>query len=132
MDGNEGQRLEETLQSFIPSNIQCILPPYPRKMGTYIPDILIDKSYDVSQIRFDKNISQNVTALSLEIASLLSVDKLFIVGYDGYSENLTENEFELFNENEELFNLPHPFGLISLTKTKYKSLVVDSIFCHLQ
>jgi 4-hydroxy 2-oxovalerate aldolase len=130
--GNEGQRLEETLQHYIPSNIQCVLPPFPRKMGTYIPNVLKDKSFEVSQIRFEENISQNVTALALEIACLNSVDELFVVGYDGYGESVSENEFELFNENEELFRLSHPFDLISLTKTKYKNLIVGSIFSQVK
>lgn len=129
--GNEGHRMEEVFNGDLPLNSLCILPPAPRKMGTYIPSQLIDNSYQLDALSFTGTSAENVTALALELSIKLNARKVYVVGYDGYSENVNENQIELFNENEELFKSKLPFVLLSLTTTKYTNIKFNSIYAFL-
>jgi 4-hydroxy 2-oxovalerate aldolase len=126
--GNEGHRMEEVFKGELPLNAYCILPPSPRKMGTYIPFQLINNSYQLDALSLKGAISENVTALALELCLKLKSKVVYVTGYDGYSENVNENQLELFNENEELFKCDFPFVLKSLTPTKYKTLKSNSLY----
>lgn len=129
--GNEGHRMEEVFKGDLPLDSLCILPPSPRKMGTYIPSQLINNSYQLDALSFTGTSAENVTALALELSIRLNSKKVFVVGYDGYSENVSENQMELFNENEELFKSNLPFELQSLTTTKYTNIKFNSIYAFL-
>jgi len=50
--GNEGHRMEEVFKGDLPLDALCVLPPSPRKMGTYIPSSLADKSVELNQETF--------------------------------------------------------------------------------
>lgn len=129
--GNEGHRMEEVFKGDLPLDSLCILPPSPRKMGTYIPSQLINNSYQLDALSFTGTSAENVTALALELSIRLNAGKVHVVGYDGYSENVKENQMELFNENEELFKSNLPFELQSLTTTKYTNIKFNSIYAFL-
>jgi 4-hydroxy 2-oxovalerate aldolase len=129
--GNEGHRMEEVFKGDLPLDSLCILPPSPRKMGTYIPSQLINNSYQLDALSFTGASAENVTALALELSIRLNAGKVYVVGYDGYSENVNENQIELFNENEELFKSKLPFVLQSLTTTKYTNIKFNSIYAFL-
>ena len=129
--GNEGHRMEEVFNGDLPLDSLCILPPSPRKMGTYIPSQLINNSYQLDVLSFTGVSDENVTALALELSIRLNASKVYLVGYDGYSENINENQIELFNENEELFKSPLPFVLQSLTTSKYTNIKFNSIYAFL-
>jgi len=129
--GNEGHRMEEVFEGDLPSDTLCVLPPSPRKMGTYIPSHLINNSYQLDALSFVGSSSENVTALALELSIRLKSKVVYIVGYDGYSENVSENQIELFNENEELFKNDLMFDLNSLTPTKYTNLSFNSIYAFI-
>ena len=132
--GNEGHRLEEVFGDV--SNVKgtCILPPYPRKMGTYIPKKLENQAFELKDVSFTDQLKDTHTALAIETARVMFIKKLYIVGYDGYGEEaMGKKEQELFAENELLFNKAQQAGLelISLTSTSYNKLKKDSIFARL-
>jgi 4-hydroxy 2-oxovalerate aldolase len=132
--GNEGHRLEEVFGDV--SNVKgtCILPPYPRKMGTYIPKKLENQAFELKDVSFTDQLKDTHTALAIETARVMFINKLYIVGYDGYGEEaMGKKEQELFAENELLFNKAQQAGLelISLTSTSYNKLKKDSIFARL-
>lgn len=129
--GNEGHRMEEVFNNNLPLNIVCVLPPYPRKMGTYIPEVLKGNSFQIDSIRFQGDIAENITALALEVCYKLNAQEVYFLGYDGYTGELSQNQLELFNENEELFKLSSDLSLAALTPTKYKNIKYQSIFSQL-
>jgi len=129
--GNEGHRLEEVFQG---SNIKgkCILPPYPREMGTYVPKSLTENSFELESVEFTDLYRDSHTALALQSILALKIEKVFMTGYDGYSGNhIGEKEQELFLENQHLFSkIKGHFNiqLLSLTPTKYTNLKGDSVY----
>jgi 4-hydroxy 2-oxovalerate aldolase len=129
--GNEGHRLEDIFQG---SNIKgkCILPPYPREMGTYIPKSLTDKAFELESVEFTELYKDSHTALALQSILALKIEKVFITGYDGYSgDHIGEKEQELYLENQYLFSKIRDnfeIQLMSLTPTKYTNLKGDSVY----
>lgn len=129
--GNEGHRLEDIFRNYTNFNSLCILPPYPRKMGTYIPEIVHNTTFELESIDFTNQVEDSHTVLALQTALNLKADKIYVVGYDGYQgNNIMEKEQELFIENEMLFKDLVNQGVVlsSLTPTKYKSLSSQSIY----
>lgn len=130
--GNEGHRLEDV---FANKNIKgkCILPPFPRTMGTYVPSQLKEKSYELAKVDFTENFKDSHTALALQSILELGLKEVYCVGYDGYEGNISKKEQELFLENEYLFCLIKPklLNLISLTETNYAELSSSSVYAEL-
>ena len=134
--GNEGQRLERTfrddMQSF--SGI-CVLPPYPREMGTYIPPSVKDKSYELANFTFTSEAHGNsLTATAIQCAKDLGAGTVYFAGYDGYSDgNISQRERDLFMENERIFREAASDGLTCLTllPTKYEQLGADSVYAYI-
>lgn len=132
--GNEGHRLEEVFGDLSNVTGKCILPPYPRKMGTYIPNKLEDNAYELKEVSFTDKLKDTHTAIALETARELGLNKIYIVGYDGYAgASMGQKEQELFVENEYLFEKAKAsgLGLISLTASSYAGLKKDSVFAWL-
>jgi 4-hydroxy 2-oxovalerate aldolase len=103
--GHEGKRLEEVFNTLESFNGKCILPPYPRKMGTYIPERVRSQSFELSKIDFTELYQDSHTALALQTAKELNAGKVFLAGYDGYSQdNISTKEQALISENEFLFS----------------------------
>jgi 4-hydroxy 2-oxovalerate aldolase len=129
--GNEGHRLEEIFKE---KHIvgKCILPPYPRKMGTYIPNAMLDNAYELERIMFADQYLDSHTALSIQTALSLKAKTIYISGYDGYSgNNIAEKEQELFIENQYLFakaKNSYDLDILSLTPTKYPELSEVSVY----
>jgi 4-hydroxy 2-oxovalerate aldolase len=130
--GNEGSRLEKVFTNLGDFNGQCVLPCRPRKMGTYVPEMVRDKTRELSKPEFTDALGGTHTALALETAIELNAENIFLAGYDGYSSAMLSNrDLELFNENERLFSRFIQFTgtkLISLTPTLYKNLEADSVY----
>lgn len=132
--GNEGYRLESV---FNKSEVKgrCILPPFPRKMGTYIPEVLTDKAYELNEVNFTDSYTDSHTALALQTAIELKVDEIYVVGYDGYNESkMGDKEREIFTENDYLFDLfskNSNLTLKFLTPTKYSKIEQQSIHSKL-
>lgn len=128
--GKEAKRLSRNLSSKDFKG-ECILPPYPRKMGTDVPDFAEDKTYELESIDFTDKYLDSCTTIALQIAINMG-GNLYIVGYDGYpGAILSEKEVALTNENMELFNSfarIKGFKLKSLTPTLYPELEVESLY----
>lgn len=130
--GNEGHRLEKVFADFDPDRISCVLPPYPRKMGTYVPEKLLGKSYELTDVTFSDLYQDSHTALALQIALELSVSTLYIAGYDGYDGLIGENERMLTQENEYLLSRivdnNRQMEVATITATKYKGVKNLSVY----
>jgi len=103
--GNEGHRMEEVFQGTIPVHSVCVLPPSPRKMGTYIPSLLINNCLELNQNTFSEKYIDSHCFIALQVALNLKAKQVFVVGFDGYSKAIMDDKAqELFAENSYLFN----------------------------
>lgn len=131
MVGNEGYRLEKVFHSTDEIKGKLILPPFPRKMGTYIPPSMENKSFELKNIDFTDTLKDTHTAIALETARELGVQSVYMVGYDGYpSAAMDARQQELFRENEYLFAKAKVAGLnlTCLTPTSYEMLTRQSLY----
>lgn len=128
--GREAKRLTEQVK--LPFTGKCILPPYPRKLGTDVPEFAKDKTFELEEIKFTNRFYDSCTTLAIQTAINLSSQNIYIVGYDGYpSSILSEKAVALTNENESLFSDFHIFTgqkLVSLTQSLYDELEIESIY----
>ncbi len=132
--GNEAQRLKENVPSGCYRGT-CILPPYPRPMGTEVPDYAEASTRELEKLDFASDFRDSVTAIALQLAILLS-DNVYIAGYDGYpGAVLSEKEAAMTNENNVIFEKYREYSglrLLSLTPTIYKTVEVESIYQIIQ
>jgi 4-hydroxy 2-oxovalerate aldolase len=128
--GNEGYRLEDSYSDMSIKDKLVVLPPYPRTMGTYIPQKLEDVAFQLQKIQFIDKFHESVTSLAIETALKLGVEKFYFAGYDGYSGDIKTQELELFNENEYIFERlkERNHTPISITPTLYVGLESQSVF----
>lgn len=130
--GNEAKRMKTNIKAEEFTGA-CILPPYPRKMGTEIPGYAEHSTYELKQITFTCDYPDSCTTVALQTAIDLGAEEIALVGYDGYKGGiLSEKETDLTNENRTIF---HAFGQMmdgkrfySLTPSLYRSLKVNSIY----
>jgi 4-hydroxy 2-oxovalerate aldolase len=129
--GSEGHRLEKAFDDLGEFDGLCVLPPFPRKMGTYVPSSVKEKSFELASIDFTEKHKDSHTALALQTAISLNANKVFVAGYDGYQDGpISQKERDLTNENESLFQLFNDkiSMLVSLTPSVYTKLKNDSIY----
>ncbi len=128
--GNEGKRMASKVGEQKFTDI-CVLPPYPRTMGTDVPPFAERCTFELEDISLIGKYEDSCTTIALQLAHLLS-DAVYIAGYDGYSgEALTEKEITLNKENREIFELYKKHSgnnLISLLPTLYSELKVESLY----
>lgn len=128
--GNEGHRLEEVFGD-IKIEGQCILPPFPRKMGTYIPKALKESAFELKEMSFTNRFKDSHTAIAMQLLIELNLEEIYVAGYDAYQGVITLQQQELFNENQILFNLfklETELELKSVTPTGYDQLTEISIY----
>lgn len=129
--GNEGRRLSKTVGKDNLDGI-CVLPPYPRTMGTEVPEYALEHTFELPEIEFTDEFKDSVTTISLQLALNITGGDIFVIGYDGYPGNvLSEKEMALTNENKSIFLAYQRFKcdmLKSLTPSLYKDLVVESVY----
>ena len=110
----------------------CVLPPYPRKLGTEVPEYAEKLTYELSSIEFTQGYEDSCTTVAIQTALNISKGNVYICGYDGYPGSvLSEKEVALSNENMALFNdFEKTKGekLVSLTPTIYPELNVVSVY----
>lgn len=129
--GNEGHRLTQNVgaTNFVGT---CILPPYPRKMGTEVPEFAVKSTFELKSVDFINQYKDSVTTIALQLAMNLTDKEIYVVGYDGYPGNiLSEKEVSLTNENKvifEAFSKTRGHTLKSLTPSIYKELNVESVY----
>lgn len=128
--GNEGRRLMATVGATVRG--VCILPPYPREMGTEVPIFVQTQTYELPQIDLTETYRDSVTTIALQLALGLTEGEVYVVGYDGYPGSvLSEKEMALSHENQTIFAAYRAKAgktLKSLVPTLYKSLVVESVY----
>jgi 4-hydroxy 2-oxovalerate aldolase len=127
--GNEGHRLESVFNDLDNFTGKCILPPFPRKMGTYIPGLVKEEAYELKEVSFTDKFQDSHTALALQLSIELNAQKIYLVGYDGYKDgSISPREQGLISENEYSFsNIKDHMELCSLTPTQY-SIPVSSVY----
>lgn len=129
--GTEGRRLAANIDKETFEDI-VILPPYPRTMGTEVPDFAQKNTVELSSVDFINEYFDSCTTIALQTALNLSTDEIYVVGYDGYPGNiLSEKEIDLTHENKTIFDsFRSKTGekLKSLTPSLYKELDVISIY----
>lgn len=134
--GNEGHRMESVFENHIVDssvfkNSVCVLPPFPRKMGTYIPEILRTKAFELYSLDIFENKIVSQTAMAFQLAANSNHKALYTVGFDGYSGyNISEKDQDLFIENDLIFKRVAELGYacLSLTPTRYKELQHVSVY----
>ena len=130
--GSEGYRLANILSNIVNFKGLCILPPFPRKLGTYIPSKVKQSCYELSSSDINFPLNDTHTILALQIAKNLNVKDLFIIGYDGYTNtNISSKEHELFIQNQQIFNaIKDDFNAVSIVPTTY-NLDSKSVYSYL-
>jgi len=129
--GNEGHRLTQNVGADKFAGT-CILPPYPRVMGTEVPDFAVGSTFELNSVDFIDQYKDSVTTIALQLAMKLTEGEIYAVGYDGYPGNiLSEKEVSLTNENKTIFTAffaVKGYALKSLTPSIYKELNVESVY----
>lgn len=128
--GNEGVRLERVFSDFKDFHGQCILPPYPRKMGTYVPDVVRERTFELDKVDFTDIVDDSHTAIALQAALELGAETIYLTGYDGYTgSTIARKDQELFTENSQLFDdIANKVQCLSLTPTQYKNTILSTIY----
>jgi len=131
--GNEGARLEKVFSDLEDFHGQCILPPYPRKMGTYVPDVVRKKTFELAEVDFTGIVNDSHTAIAIQGALQLGAETIYLTGYDGYTgSTIARKDQELFTENSQLFDdVAKKAQCLSLTPTKYKNIIRSTIYQYI-
>jgi 4-hydroxy 2-oxovalerate aldolase len=104
--GNEGNRLAASYGDLRAFNGKCVLPPYPRKMGSVVPTEVEAQCFELAQISFSDVIKDAHTSLALQLAIDLGMSEVMMIGYDEDSydqEQQAEEEEEPGMTEEEIF-----------------------------
>ena len=129
--GREAKRLKKnvTAEQF---KAVCVLPPYPRKLGTDVPGYAEKSTYELPSIDFTKEYQDSCTTLAIQTALNICKGNIYMVGYDGYPGSiLSEKEVALSNENMALLRDYENYTgkkMKSLTPSLYPELEVESIY----
>ena len=129
--GNEGLRMAKVFKDLDGFNGACILPPSPRVMGTYVPNEIKTKTFELEKVNFTKRVKDAHTAIAIQTALELKVEEVLFAGFDGYLEGeMAQKDHELYIENSNLFSdlamLKVDFSAI--TPTNYKNLNQSSLY----
>jgi 4-hydroxy 2-oxovalerate aldolase len=81
--GSEGKRLSNVFSGLEFSGL-CVLPPYPRKMGTDVPDFVKNITFELLDIDFTKTYLDSCTTVALQTAIFCCDNEIYIIGYDGF------------------------------------------------
>lgn len=129
--GREAKRLKNNVSAGQYKGV-CVLPPYPRKLGTDVPDYAEKSTFELASIDFTHGFEDSCTALAIQTALNLSDGDIYVIGYDGYPGSvLSEKEVTLSNETKTLFrDYEKSTGtkMKSLTSSIYPELDVVSIY----
>ncbi len=129
--GREAKRLKANVKAE-QFKATCVLPPYPRKLGTDVPEYAEKATYELSKIDFTSEYQDSCTTLAIQTALNICKGNIYIVGYDGYPGSvLSEKEVALSNENMALLQDYEKYTgkkMKSLTPSLYPELEVESIY----
>lgn len=132
--GRESRRMKDNVDATHFVDI-VVLPPYPRTMGTEVPEFAISHTYELKEITFTSEYQDSCTTLAIQTAMQVCAGELFLVGYDGYPGSiLSEKEMALSRENRIIFEAYEQVtnkSLVSLTPSLYKELIVKSLYQYI-
>lgn len=131
--GAEGYKLEKTLDQLNLENIECIVEPSPRSMGTILPTQIIDRTYELSEINFGEQLPDSLLTIAFQLTIDLKAQNIFTIGLDGYDIKTDDQMIEVSKENQKIINLyqKNYKGIISLTPTSYSNLSIKSIYSYI-
>lgn len=129
--GREAKRLKANV-SAEQFKATCVLPPYPRKLGTDVPEYAEKVTFELPKIEFTTKYQDSCTTLAIQTALNICKSNIYVVGYDGYPGSvLSEKEVALSNENMALLQDYEKYTgkkMKSLTPSLYPELEVESIY----
>lgn len=132
--GTEGRRLASQVDKETFNGI-VILPPYPRAMGTEVPEFAENATVELDAVEFVNGYLDSCTTIALQCALNITDGDIYTIGYDGYPGNiLSEKEVSLTHENKtifEAFQSKTNHKLKSLTPSLYKELEVISLYQYI-
>ena len=122
--------MEDVFEGHIDDASIGLLPPYPRRMGTYVPKAIRDRSFELPEVSFTDRYEDSHTALAVQAALDSGAKEIWFVGYDGYPASMTLKEHDLYLENEYMFRKLEALGieLYSLTLSSYDCLQARSLY----
>lgn len=130
--GSEGHRLEKVFDDLGDFDGIAVLPPYPRKMGTYVPNRIKDKTFELAGVTFTDLYKDSHTALALQTALAAGAEQVYVAGYDGYQEGIaSQKERNLILENEYLFEKFRTYTniqIVSINNSNYRKLHIQSVY----
>ncbi len=130
LTGDETSRMKRVISADDYKGV-CVLPPYPRKMGTEVPEYAVESTYELQSLSFSADFKDSCTAVALQTALEMSADNVYVAGYDGYKADAdSEKAHDLSSENSALFAeyIKGGGGLVSITPTLYKELKIVSLY----
>lgn len=129
--GVESSKLLKQIEDLSKVTQTCVFPPFPRKMGTTIPESLMSVSKELNEINFTDLDTESPMALAIQIALDLGVKEIYLIGFDGYDVNFNQNQFIMAKENQIIIDAITNCKNVEvqfLTPTKYKNVKVSSIY----
>lgn len=129
--GFESEKLLNTIGDISKLEQTCVYPPFPRNMGTIIPDAIKEMSVELEAISFTKASIDSPLALGFQIALDLGVKNIFLAGFDGYDTTIDQTQFVLAQENQNILNDAvqlKDIEVVAITPTKYKKVNTISIY----
>jgi len=129
--GFESEKLLRTIGDISKLKHKCVYPPFPRKMGTIIPDSIKEISVELKELTFTKASKDSPMALAIQTALDLGVTNIFLAGFDGYDTTIDQTQFMLAQENQNILNDAmeiEKLTITSITPTKYKKVGTTSIY----
>lgn len=129
--GFESDKLLRQIGDFSKVTQVCVYPPFPRRMGTIIPEDIKSVSKEVSAIAFTDATSDSPMALAIQTALDLGAKQIYLVGFDGYDININHNQFVIAHENQQVIDAAVSIDGVSVktfTPTKYKNLDIISLY----
>lgn len=130
LSGNEAQRMKQIFKDHHTILGKCVIAPSPRALDVEVPSYMENKTYELKSISFTDQGKDSCTSLALQLALDLNAQNIYMVGYDGYPNGLSQKENDLSKENEILISefIKNKQQLISLTPTLYNDLSIESIY----
>lgn len=131
--GVEGNKLQKSLPKLDFEHIKCVLEPSPRKMGTILPSLIQDKTFELKTIDFLTDYPDSLLTIAFQLAKDLNAEKIMLFGLDGYDLKQDEQMIEVAEENQKLINsfkVIHN-SIYSLMPTKYNGIKTSSIYSKL-
>ncbi|WP_290794737.1 aldolase catalytic domain-containing protein [Flavihumibacter sp. UBA7668] len=130
IQGKEADRLDATINHQLKGNSILMYAPFPRQMGTQVPQDWIDHAVELPRWQLTPDEQESHLRLALETALLYKPTEIIIAGFDGYNSEPSSIEFEVAKENDLLFKKFRNLGVrvVSITPSRYKNLDQLSIY----